>query len=99
MSFLVGRPPEILEPLLDMEIIAPEEAHLECDIDIGDPPSKIIWYKDSKEVSVLSNLSVLQLVKAPGLCCHVCMIVAHGRKNIVDHQSMPSHCTFSIMDE
>ena len=46
----VGRPPEILEPLLDMEIIAPEEAHLECDIDIGDPPARLVWYKDNKEL-------------------------------------------------
>ena len=49
-SLAAGRPPEILEPLLDMEIIAPEEAHLECDIDLGDPPAKLIWYKDNKEV-------------------------------------------------
>ena len=33
-----------------MEIIAPEEAHLECDIDIGDPPAKLVWYKDNKEI-------------------------------------------------
>ncbi len=33
-----------------MEIIAPEEAHLECDIDLGDPEAKLIWYKDNKEV-------------------------------------------------
>ena len=35
---------------MDMEIIAPEEAHLECDIDIGDPPAKLVWYKDNKEI-------------------------------------------------
>ncbi len=47
---LVGRPPEILEPLLDTEVVSPAEANLECDVDLGDPASNIVWYKDNKEI-------------------------------------------------
>ena len=48
--YLVGRPPEILEPLLDMEVVAPEEAHLEFDVDLGDPQAALHWFKDDKEL-------------------------------------------------
>ncbi len=49
-SFVVGKAPKIIEPLLDMEVSAPEEVFLECDIDAGDPKATIHWYKENKEV-------------------------------------------------
>ena len=33
-----------------MVVSAPEEVHLECDIDAGDPPATVTWYKDNKEL-------------------------------------------------
>lgn len=54
----VGNPPEILEPLLDMLVVAPEEAHLECDIAPGDPPAEIHWYKENKEIYRTKRMSM-----------------------------------------
>ena len=47
---IIGSPPKILEDLMDMLVVTPEEAHLECDIDLGDPKATLHWYKESKEV-------------------------------------------------
>ena len=34
-----------------MEIVSPEEAHLECDLTLGDPKASLHWYKDNRELS------------------------------------------------
>ena len=46
----VGKAPKVLEPLLDMEVVAKEEVHLECDVDPGDPKATLHWYKENKEI-------------------------------------------------
>ena len=45
-----GSAPELLEPLLDTEVVAGEDAHLECDIAPGEPTATIKWFKDDKEI-------------------------------------------------
>ena len=39
----VGEPPMLLEPLQDTTVIAPGDAILECDIDVGEPEAEIKW--------------------------------------------------------
>ena len=41
--FPVGVPPKILEPLSDVVVIAPKDAILECDLELGEPESDIKW--------------------------------------------------------
>ena len=36
---------------MDMEVISPEEAHLECDLTLGDPHASLHWYKDNKQLT------------------------------------------------
>ena len=36
---------------MDMEVLSPEEAHLECDFTLGDPKASLHWYKDNKELT------------------------------------------------
>ena len=45
-----GKPPRVIEPLLDMEVNAGEDLTLECDLDLGEPKANITWYRDSKEI-------------------------------------------------
>lgn len=33
-----------------MEVNAGEDLTLECDLDLGEPPATITWYKENKEV-------------------------------------------------
>ena len=69
LTIAVGSPPEIIEPLLDMLVVAPEEAHLECDIFPGDPPAKLQWYKNDRElrsgkkydISYLDEVAALEI--------------------------------------
>ena len=46
----VGSPPELLAELEDVTIISPEDLTLECNINGGDPLSKISWYRDDREI-------------------------------------------------
>jgi len=39
-----GVPPMILEPLSDVTVIAPNDAVLECDLDLGEPEAEIKWW-------------------------------------------------------
>lgn len=40
---LTGDAPEILHPLEDVTVNAPETILLECDVDFGKPESKVEW--------------------------------------------------------
>ena len=42
-NFSVGEPPELLSPLTDQTVVAPNEALMSCDIRHGDPPADIKW--------------------------------------------------------
>lgn len=46
----VGDPPEILQPLKDLTVVAPKSATFQCRIDPGDPEAKVRCFKDSKEI-------------------------------------------------
>ena len=35
-----------------MVVLAPEEAHLECDIFPGKPAASVRWFKDNREVAI-----------------------------------------------
>lgn len=39
----VGVAPVLLEPLQDIAVVAPNDAILECDIDMGEPEAEIKW--------------------------------------------------------
>lgn len=43
VTYTVGVPPKILEPLNDVTVVAPNDAILECDLDLGEPESEIKW--------------------------------------------------------
>ncbi|KAK7507540.1 hypothetical protein BaRGS_00001475, partial [Batillaria attramentaria] len=47
---IVGEPPMLREPLKDLTVVAPGDAILECDIDVGEPEAEIKWYRGKKEV-------------------------------------------------
>ena len=49
-EFSVGSPPEVVEGLVDLTIIAPDKALLECKINPGDPKASLNWFKDAKEI-------------------------------------------------
>jgi len=40
---VVGDLPEILHPLEDITVIAPEPVLLECDLDVGEPAAEVEW--------------------------------------------------------
>ena len=40
----------MLEGLQDVTVVAPNDAILECDIDVGEPEAEIKWYRGKKEV-------------------------------------------------
>lgn len=40
----VGEAPKLLEPLQDTTIVAPKDAILECDLNLGEPEAEITWY-------------------------------------------------------
>ena len=46
----VGDPPVLLMPLEDLTVVAPNDAILECDIDVGEPEAEIKWFKGQKQV-------------------------------------------------
>ena len=50
MCMTVGSGPEVDEDLEDVTATASQEAVLECTILPGDPPAKISWYKEAKEI-------------------------------------------------
>ncbi|KAH9498303.1 hypothetical protein Btru_006488 [Bulinus truncatus] len=47
---IVGVAPILLEPLQDIAVVAPNDAILECDIDVGEPEAEIRWFRGKKEV-------------------------------------------------
>ncbi|KAK3083483.1 hypothetical protein FSP39_023775 [Pinctada imbricata] len=47
---VVGVAPKLLEKLDDQTVIAPKDAILECDLDLGEPEAEIKWFKGQKEV-------------------------------------------------
>lgn len=53
--FTVGEPPLLLEPLLDITIVSPKDAILECDMDVGEPEAEIKWYEI---VTILEDANV-----------------------------------------
>ncbi len=54
----MGSAPELLEELVDQVVITPDDAILECDISSGDPPAKLTWYKDDKEIRSSKRIDI-----------------------------------------
>ena len=50
-GFSVGNAPKIVKGLVDLTKISPEEAIMDCTIDIGEPAAEIKWYKNGKQIS------------------------------------------------
>jgi hypothetical protein len=40
---IVGDAPMLLEPIKDVTVVVPNDAILECDIDVGEPEAEIKW--------------------------------------------------------
>ena len=47
---LVGTSPKVLSALKNQSVIVPNEVTIECEISLGDPPAKLHWYKESREL-------------------------------------------------
>ena len=46
----VGKPPRVVSSVKDVKVTMPARATLQCEISPGDPPAKLRWFKDAKEV-------------------------------------------------
>ena len=47
---LDGSAPELLEPLKDVTVVVPKQAVLKCEINPGEPPAKVRFFKELKEI-------------------------------------------------
>lgn len=50
IGFLSGKKPELVEKFKDVTTVSPKEAVFECHIDLGEPPAKIRYFRDDKEI-------------------------------------------------
>lgn len=48
--FSVGTSPKVLTQMRNQSVLAPKDVTFECEITSGDPPAKLHWYKDSREL-------------------------------------------------
>ena len=46
----MGTAPKLLEGIEDLTVVAPKDAILECDLDLGEPEAEIKWFKGQAEV-------------------------------------------------
>jgi len=44
----VGLPPELLEGLTNVRLVAPEKVVLSCRINLGNPTTEVHWYRSGK---------------------------------------------------
>ncbi|GFO38541.1 titin, partial [Plakobranchus ocellatus] len=65
-----GVPPVLLEPLQDIAVIAPKDAILECDIDVGEPEAEIKWFRGKKEVKKSSKYEMSYEDEVASLVIH-----------------------------
>ncbi|XP_046554801.1 titin-like [Haliotis rubra] len=69
-NFGIGVPPVIIEPLQDEVAVAPKDAILECDVDVGEPEGEIKWFKGTKEVKKSSKYEMSYEDEVASLVIH-----------------------------
>ncbi|GFS00827.1 titin [Elysia marginata] len=67
---VTGEPPVLLEPLQDIAVVAPNDAILECDIDVGEPEAEIKWFRGKKEVRKSSKYEMSYEDEVASLVIH-----------------------------